>query len=261
MNYRIISMDFDGTLLTSDKRVTGNTKSVLMKYKENGYIIVGITARNLMSVKHVCDINIFNYVILNNGANIYDVENDSIISFGNIDNLTIEGILNYFDNIADSFNFCTLTDYYLYKGTSDGPNIKKINDYKEINEDIVRINIFLDENKYDINYYSNYIKENFKDLDAFVMKNTDGKKISKWLAINVKDLDKYTGLCNLCLNLNIKTDEVIFFGDSSNDLKIINKVGLGVAMGNALDEVKNMAKNTTLSNDEEGIVYFLKNNI
>ena len=261
MNYKIISMDFDGTLLTSDKKVTKNTKDILLKYKNLGYIIVGITARNFMSVKHVCDINMFNYIILNNGANIYDVKNENFISFSNINHSTIEEILKYFNNIADAFNFCTLNKYYLYKGIAQSEFVTKINDYKEINEDIVRINIFLDENKYDIDSYVNYIKENYKELDAFVMKDTDGDKNSSWIAINVKDINKYTGLCSLCSKLNINTDEVIFFGDSSNDLKIINKVGMGVAMGNALKEVKTMAKNVTLTNDEEGIVYFLENNI
>ncbi len=48
------------------------------------------------------------------------------------------------------------------------------------------------------------------------------------------------------------------FGDSSNDLLIIGKVGLGVAMGNALKEVKEQAKAITLSTDEDGIAYFLE---
>ena len=61
----------------------------------------------------------------------------------------------------------------------------------------------------------------------------------------------------MCQKLNISTDEVIFFGDSTNDLPIINKVGLGVAMGNALDEVKLQAKEVTLTNDEDGVSDFL----
>lgn len=80
MKYKIISMDFDGTLLTSDKKVTENTKNILKKCRNNGFIIVGVTARNLSSVRSVLDINIFDYIILNNGAFILDVKTNEISS-------------------------------------------------------------------------------------------------------------------------------------------------------------------------------------
>ena len=70
MEYKIISMDFDGTLLTSNKRITDKTKKTLLKYKKNNYFIIGVTSRVLASVKEVCDLNMFDYLILNNGAYI-----------------------------------------------------------------------------------------------------------------------------------------------------------------------------------------------
>ena len=68
-------MDFDGTLLTSDKQVTEKTRQTLIELKEKDYIIIGITARILPSVKNVCDISMFDYLILNNGNSLYDVKN------------------------------------------------------------------------------------------------------------------------------------------------------------------------------------------
>lgn len=50
---------------------------------------------------------------------------------------------------------------------------------------------------------------------------------------------------------------MIFFGDGLNDLEIIESVGLGVAMGNALPEVKDQAKAITTSNEEDGIAEFV----
>ena len=58
MKYKLIATDFDGTLLTDNKKITIETKNTLKNIK-NEYIIVGATARNLGSVKSVCDINIF----------------------------------------------------------------------------------------------------------------------------------------------------------------------------------------------------------
>lgn len=73
-----------------------------------------------------------------------------------------------------------------------------------------------------------------------------------------KGTNKLETLKKLCLKLDIDINEVIFFGDGGNDLSIISNVGLGVAMENALEEVKNKAKKITLSNDEDGIAYFLE---
>ena len=56
---------------------------------------------------------------------------------------------------------------------------------------------------------------------------------------------------------NISLDEMIFFGDGLNDLEVMAEVGLGVAMGNALEEIKDKSKEVTESNNEDGIVKFL----
>ena len=46
-----------------------------------------------------------------------------------------------------------------------------------------------------------------------------------------------------------------------NDIEMIEKSGIGVAMGNALSDIKQIADFTTLSNNEEGIKYFLQQNV
>ena len=56
----------------------------------------------------------------------------------------------------------------------------------------------------------------------------------------------------------IKQEEVIAFGDGYNDLSMIEYAGLGVAMANAVDGVKERANYVTLSNDEDGIYDCLK---
>ena len=259
MNYRMISMDFDGTLLTSNKNVTEETKKILMKLKEKNYIIVGITARNLSSVKNTYDISMFNYLILNNGSSIYNVQKQTGIEMGNIDEKSIDKMTNYFENITEEIDYCSLNKYYIYKnGASKNKEYQiHINSLNEIEEAIARMNVFLKSNQ-EIYRCKNYINYNFNNIVAFEMMDTDNGKSKKWLAINPKSINKYNALEKLCLILNVSIDEVIFFGDSTNDLPLISKVGLGVAMGNALKEVKEQAKEITLSNDKNGIVKFLE---
>lgn len=58
--------------------------------------------------------------------------------------------------------------------------------------------------------------------------------------------------------LNIKKEEAIAIGDDNNDLSMFEQVGYKVAMGNAIDIVKEKADEITLSNDEDGVAVFLE---
>ena len=78
-----------------------------------------------------------------------------------------------------------------------------------------------------------------------------------WEAIS-EGIDKAASLQALIERLGIKRDEVISFGDGYNDLSMIEFAKFGVAMANAVDEVKKRAAYITLSNDEEGIYECLK---
>ena len=70
-------------------------------------------------------------------------------------------------------------------------------------------------------------------------------------------VSKSKGIAMLCEYLGISMDEVIAFGDSGNDVDMLEAVGLGVAMGNANDAARKAAKDVTLSNEEDGIAYYL----
>ena len=93
---KIIAMDFDGTLLPSNKRITDRTRECLIKLKNKHYIIIGVTARNLLSVKGVLDVNLFDYIVLNNGSDIYYVKKDKIENIICIENETVEKIYSLF---------------------------------------------------------------------------------------------------------------------------------------------------------------------
>lgn len=257
MNYKVISTDFDGTLLTSNKQITDKNRKILLEYKNKEYIIVGITARNLSSVNNICDINMFNYLILNNGSYIYNVQNRNGIEVSNIDKKVLLKITDYLKNIVEQIDFCSLNKYYIYKKSNieNKDYLVKINSIDEIKETIARVNVFLKNNQ-DINIHKKFIENKFDSINIFEMMDTDNNK--RWLSINAKETNKFKALEKLCLTLNVKIDEVIFFGDSVNDLPIISKVGLGVAMANAIEKVKEQAKEITLSNDEDGIASFLE---
>ncbi len=256
----IISMDFDGTLLTSDKKISDRTRRVLLNLKEKNYKIVGITARNLSSAREVVDISLFNYIILNNGASIYNVLEDKVINFGYIERNIAEELTKYFEDIAVQIDYCSLNYYYI-KSRENIDNrefLISIEDIAEVKEVIARMNIFF-KSEEELKKYRKKIEEEFLSVHVVSMIDTDDKNSKRWLAINPKGLDKYKTLKRFLEEIQTSVDKVIFFGDGENDLTLIEGVGLGVAMENAIGVVKERAKAVTLSNDEDGVAVFLEN--
>lgn len=81
------------------------------------------------------------------------------------------------------------------------------------------------------------------------------------LEINPQGINKATGIRQVCELLGITMDQVVAVGDSMNDLAVIQQAGLGVAMGNAQEVVKEVADQVVSSNNEDGIVEVIKNYI
>ena len=73
------------------------------------------------------------------------------------------------------------------------------------------------------------------------------------IEINTAGVNKGTGLVNLGKVLGIKREEIMAFGDGDNDIVMLKEVGIGVAMANAEDKVKETADYITLSNEEDGV--------
>jgi P-type E1-E2 ATPase len=71
--------------------------------------------------------------------------------------------------------------------------------------------------------------------------------------VNAVGADKGLGLLKFGEILGISRDEIMACGDGTNDSSMILAAGVGVAMGNAVDEVKAIADYITLTNDEDGV--------
>lgn len=259
MEYNVIATDLDGTLLTSNKKVTEKTKKVLTILKRKGFFILGITARNLSSVKGVVDINLFDYLILNNGSDIYDINRNTSRNINHINKDIIKKLTEQYEKISPRIEYCSINHYYLKTKTKDNSrnfliNIEKL---KEIYEPISRINIFL-ETKTEQEQIKEEIEKNYQTIEIIKMNDTDQKNSRLWLTINPKGVNKLKTLKLLCKNLKTNTNKVVFFGDGENDLSIMKEVGLGVAMENSVPIIKQTAKERTLSNDEEGVAFFLE---
>ena len=71
-------------------------------------------------------------------------------------------------------------------------------------------------------------------------------------------VDKGEALREICRNLEIDRNEVVAFGDHELDIPLIEAAGIGIAMGNAIPELKEKADFVTKTNNEAGISYALE---
>lgn len=87
-------------------------------------------------------------------------------------------------------------------------------------------------------------------------------EISTSLGINFEithiSADKGQALASLCSRLGISVDNAVAFGDASNDTPLIATAGISVAMGNAIESLKTIAKHVTLTNEDDGVAAFLE---
>ncbi len=256
MDIKIIAMDLDGTLLTDEKKVTSTTKEVLHKCRKLGYKILAVTARMLTSIEGACQIELFDDIILNNGGCIYNGKTKSTKVKGILPTPLIEELKVKLEPISKRIEFCTSEAYYIYKQKSNSEKafIIDIDSLSEINEPIMRVNIYLQDNT-KLRVWQDKIQTNYPNVNCFLMQGSEDK--SGWLVINPKGISKLSTLLDYATQNGIKETQILYFGDGLNDLEVMSSNVYSVAMGNALPEVKKVSREITLTNNEDGIAKFL----
>ena len=256
---KMIVTDLDGTLLNSSHKVSSLSKTYLSDLKEKGYVIVLATGRVLKSALGATDGALFaDYIISDNGSVIYEVESGKIIFEVGIDKRDARKIIDFYD---DSVNYIEICDYYAYNIYTDNyrtytESSKKITDVLKYLENVKLISHMgvIMKNNLESKYEA--LKTNFSNLYFLIMQ--DSFSSNKWIDIFPKGVSKYQGITFLMEKEHISNDDVIAFGDGLNDVCMIENVGVGVAIGNALDDVKRVSKYVADSNDSDGVVKFLK---
>ena len=143
-----------------------------------------------------------------------------------------------------------MSQYTKYECDMNGIDftIKDFNEIKD-EEDIVKVMMIDPQEKLD---------EAIKKLPKYLYdKYSVFKSAPYFLEFTNKEVDKGKGLKKLGEYLGIKQEEMIACGDAGNDISMIKYAGLGVAMKNATDDVKEVSDYITLSNDEDGIAHIV----
>ncbi|MCE9656183.1 sugar-phosphatase [Clostridium celatum] len=257
--YKLVAIDMDGTLLREDKSVSERTKIAINKAKEKGVNVVIATGRPIDGVtRYLEELNMLSeddYVLSYNGGLVLKTKSREVIS-----KIALTGAdLHYLHNISKELgvNIHAFSEtqglitpksskYTEVEATLNNIQIG-INDYSEIedNHSIIKV-MMIDEPEILQRAIDNLPKEVYE-------KYTVVKSTPYFLEFLNKEVNKGTGVELLAKYLGVKREEIMTFGDAENDLAMIEYAGMGVAMANAFEEVKEVANYITDSNEEDGV--------
>lgn len=263
MKYKMLVLDIDGTLTNSEKQITDNTLSYINKIQELGVYIVLATGRptpGVQPIAHELLMDQFGgYILSFNGGKIINCKTNETI---------YEKVIEAKD-VKRLYDLARANDVNIISYENNNVIMEIEHDqYAEIESRIVHMPIKkVDSFRDYINFPVNKcIMTGDGDYLAGVEKIVQGAIGSElsvyrsepyFLEIMPQHIDKAQSIGRLIEKLGISKDEVIACGDGFNDLSMIKYAGLGVAMENAQDIVKENADYITLSNDNEGIVHVI----
>lgn len=264
---RIFFTDLDGTLLNQEKKITPDTMSVLEQWASAGHHFAICTGRALdsaMEVRRTLQLDFPGmYLIGSNGGEIYDCDNDCIISRIA---LTIDQVALIMKLAKEQGIHChTYTDTHIVSPADDEQLLyyrRVIHTPVIICEDIVSA---LDKGPCKCIAIELHDKEKLEHFRQTLLPLTEGElnllySNDRYLEIFPAASGKGAAVRILCDYLHIPPANSLAAGDEANDISMIQEAGIGIAMINAKENVKAAADIITAAdNNHDGLAAVLKN--
>lgn len=256
---RFVGTDIGGTLARSDGRISPFTSSVVSKLIDTGIPVAYVTGfgyPTIARIRHTLDPRAF--IIAHNGAIIFEKGEAIAEHYLPID--TARGAIGfYLDRGITPLVFTgPHTNYNVYYELSPGdarpeyPGLVQVSDLSSaLDRDPIQVSA-LGPNWLMERVYREAM-DAFPDCHVVISKGKD----RSWVEVNNPKARKSRALSVLLDRLIIDPSQVMYFGDNMNDADTFRLVGYPVAVANALEEVKPLAKAIALSNDEDGVARFI----
>lgn len=261
--YSVILMDIDGTLVDSNDRISNNTKHILSRLESRGIPIVLCSARSPSGVElAVRQAGLERSpIVCYGGSLILDADRSMIEDTG----IPGEDALSFKEFAAREFPGITVSTY-MYDiwlvDTVDDPNVRLVQeraqctplagDLRSALQSVSHVHKLLCMGPpAELTRLQTAAAGKFSQLE-FARSGTI------YLEVLAKGVSKCTAMRKLQQYYGVEARQIAAFGDYYVDLEMLKHAGLGVAMGNAPEEVKAAAAMVTASNDEEGVYIALK---
>ena len=246
MAIKAIVVDLDRTLLHTDKTISPYTAEVFKKCKQKGIALMVATARPYRTMMQFCEIIDFDAISATNGARI--ICGDYRKEYG-LCPASAERVLTALKSYPD-YRVTLETGEEAYSN-------KPIEDYfTVISDDLAAVARSEGAIKILISLDTPDILETVKKMltDDLYYTVANGHLIQ----IMSRAVTKWNGVKDMLDISNISASETAYFGDDYDDIEPIRMCGVGVAVSNAIDEVKAVADHIAESNDDDGVAKFIE---
>ena len=285
--YKVVTIDLDGTLLNSFGEISTENIEELKRCIDNNVEVVLASGRVVSSIRNFAnEIGNNNYLIAGNGSIVYDIRKEQVIYQNTIPKEKVLDIIKiceensiYYSVYTDSFIVTKSLNYNILFYSKE--NLKKSNMEKtniNITQDIYSYINDLEENKVskisicdkDKMIFSSILRRlrDIEGIDVLDVAHMSRKYIENgteivpvefyYTEITNQNVNKWEAIKFLIDELQILPNEVLSIGDNINDKEMLENAGMGVAMGNSAPYIKELAKDVTLDNNENGVAEALK---
>ena len=251
--YKLIALDLDDTLLTAAKEISAQNIAALRRAVRAGVRVVLASGRTAEGMRFAAEaIGHRDYEISAGGAVVTDPNGRELYS-NPVPPKTAKEIMAYAAQNNAYFQIFCGSDFYFISRTAYTDAYEKscrfagredpgIMDWNEISTS----KILIIDTQERINRMHADLAARFPDVKAVFSQNG-------FLEIINAQANKGTALSYITRKLDIPKNQVIAIGDSEIDLPMLREAGLGVAVGNAREEVRAKADHITLTNEENGV--------
>lgn len=261
--YKMIAIDMDGTLLRDDKTISDETLRAIKLAKLKGVKVVLATGRPADGInQYLSKLDLTkedDYVITFNGSLIQNCASKAVI-FSEVLNIND---FNYLHSLAKALNIDMhaftkehglitpkMNPFTKFEATANKLEAT-ILDFETLPEKTNLIKFMMVGEEIDIDRVHKILPKEVLE------KYTVVKSGPIFLEFLNKQCNKGEAVKRLAHHLNISLNDVICIGDAGNDYHMIKYAGLGVAMGNAYDEVKEVADYVTKTNENHGVAHVI----
>lgn len=269
MEIKMIGLDLDGTSLNDNGEFSERTRQAFKKAHEKGIHVVIATGRAEFSLpKNISEIEGLEYVITSNGARVLRLSDGCVVYKNFISPQKVREIIEVLKSQNARAEMFANGKAYIsrseYDGIVSGDILTRSKGYvmatRNPIDDIYAHMIDWEDHieNISVNYPNNEAKHECEKK----LSELEGITITSSFPLNNEiggaSTSKADALEYLLQSFGLHKDNLMVCGDSRNDIAMIEHAGLGIAMENADDCVKDAADITTLSNEEDGVAYAIE---
>lgn len=268
MNTKYIFLDVDGTLVNFEGVIPQSTVAALKEAQQNGHKIIIATGRQKSQIyPQLLEAVEFDGLLCCCGAYLEYQGKEIFSSYCAPEKLS--SIIDFFH--SQGMYYCLQTKDALYVEPDDLAKIRNFmverGSTPELIESVIGNAVTTENPKahtnieklayyhspYGINEMSSLLGDYFKVVTYSLGKAPDGKRETYYGEVNFDGITKASGIKKFMEIVGAPLCDTIAFGDSGNDLEMIEFANIGVAMGNASDDVKALADLVTTDVNDNGI--------